>query len=108
MDHDGYITAEDLVAASRAGVTITPHNTLAKPASAKAASVRGGNSTPTAAASVADSSNAELNALADSVTAVMHEVVHEALGTELTLAEAAAMPGCRWMRPTRVGSAWQR
>ncbi|KAF8071086.1 CPK12 [Scenedesmus sp. PABB004] len=74
MDHDGFITPEDLVAASRAGVVASPGRTpLLSP---RTTSPGGGAA----------------DALAgDEVATVMHEVVHEVLGSELTLAEAAEM-----------------
>eukprot|EP00775_Hariotina_reticulata_P006118 gene6118-6357_t len=88
MDHDGYITAEDLVAASRAGIRLQART---KPAAGgKTGSIQA-SSSPTASSAAEAGSNVELAPVADSMSAVLHEVVHAALGSELTLAEAAAM-----------------
>jgi hypothetical protein len=89
MDHDGYITAEDLVAASRAGIRLQART---KPAAGvKTGSNYAASSSPTASTAADAGSNVELAPVVDSVSDVLHEVVHAALGSELTLAEAAAM-----------------
>lgn len=73
--------AQDLVAASRAGVLASPTHNTPSP-STRSISM----ASPTTGGRLGAGTLGE-----EEVAAVMHEVVHEALGPELTLAEAAEM-----------------
>lgn len=89
VDHDGFITPADLVAASRAGTLSTPTSRKTPSPSTRSSSAGGsrGVISPTGCSVASD-----MQAInEEDVAAVMHEVVHEVLGSELTLAEAEKM-----------------
>jgi hypothetical protein len=109
VDHDGFITPEDLVAAAR----VANHGACARaPTWAGARVVRGWHAgvheearrsllprttplrlhrTGTPAAAGGSGQGASAGQPEESVSAALHQVVHEALGERLTLAEAQQM-----------------
>eukprot|EP00878_Enallax_costatus_P013938 GHUV01014575.1.p1 GENE.GHUV01014575.1~~GHUV01014575.1.p1 ORF type:complete len:378 (+),score=171.46 GHUV01014575.1:509-1642(+) len=79
VDHDGFITPQDLMAASRAGVTSPHSRRTPSPAAA------------TTAVSLKDAAVGSAGGAQADVAAALHDAVAQMLGSDLTLQEATAM-----------------